>query len=226
MSRFTGFLIGVLICVLLVWAAGSHAATPLPPAPAQGWCYDTTGVYGYNGVRGCPNTPPPPDPGAYPSLSVTWYSYQYPNGTSRTVTNMDYMELVGRIYATDTPLPWPGASPTFSFYANPNGYARLHVHITPGVRPRTLVTNSYHGALHGVPLRAAIVAPGAPWPTGARAGCFSPSQIENDGVLLTFGVGLGPNASWCQIPVTGGDYDVLIGFANLAQRGPLVLSWH
>lgn len=88
----------------------AHAATPLPPAPTNGWCFDAFTSTGYNGVRACPQPPPPPPP---PSGRITTSNIAYvpATGSVRFTSITECSAIWGHASPFDAEIPWPPGRP-------------------------------------------------------------------------------------------------------------------
>lgn len=150
-----------LLLLLLLSLSTAHAATPLPPAPPNGYCYDSAGDAGFIGVRPCPTTPPPPPPPAGTLLraNITYIAHGVPE-TAPNVDLTDWTPVWGRIDVTDgahhalVPQPWYGANgstPQFFLPNNQQICARFVVPtntpMNPGINPTTHLPYTY-GPLH------------------------------------------------------------------------------
>ena len=218
MTRRTAILSAILV-LECVWAVVAYAATPLPPAPSQGWCYDAINADGYYGVKVCGDTPPPPnDPGAYTSLPVTWMST--PPATATTNVTQ-FFNVFGRC-TPSSPVPiWPGRGCVSEKYQDTSAKylrMRLAMPLNPGTLAHFIKVDSYGTTVSGV--KIAVVAPGAAWPTGDATACYVPKAVNNQpAIYINPGA---PNGSKCSVPA-GSSVDVLVdGLSN----GWVGLSWN
>jgi hypothetical protein len=119
----------IIAAIVLVCAITARAATPLPPAPANGWCYDSTSAQGYNGVRACPQQPPPPPPAA--GRQLTGHVAYTPNGGVRYPGGLtEWAGIFGHATAIDAEFAFPGRSnsqPTITDFVR-GKYVAFHVH--------------------------------------------------------------------------------------------------
>lgn len=211
-----------LAALLAVFVCASHcsAATPLPPAPSTGWCYDSFTTPNYNGVRACVDQPPPPnDPGAYTNLVVTWL--QTPPVTVMTDVTQ-FFNLFGHIKPSLPIQGWPGVSgATIKYQDSGARYARLRLAMpaNPGTLSHFLKLVSY-GTTPGAVVRMAVVPAGAPWPTGEATACFVPHAV-NDQPAININPGA-PNRSKCSVSPSS-VVDVLV---DTAPNGWIALSFN
>lgn len=87
------------------------SATPLPPAPPQGWCTDGSNNTGYYGVRNCPDQPPPVGTCPAGRMTVGDVAYLVSLSSASTVRGVDLTKaenIWGRVSPTDPikPFPW------------------------------------------------------------------------------------------------------------------------
>jgi hypothetical protein len=126
MTKLTGFLLGTLAIVSLASCfPNAHAATPLPPAPANGWCDDGSTATGYYGVRNCPDAPPPPPPAAG-RQTIGRVAYQSAGVAVRDLT--EFASVFGHATADDAVIGWPGrhnSQPTILEFVR-GAYVALH----------------------------------------------------------------------------------------------------
>lgn len=210
-----------ILALELIWVGNLHAATPLPPAPVQGWCYASQDAGTYNGVTGCPNTPPPVDPGAYTTAQVTWM--QSPNIT-RSTDVTQFFNVFGHINPNLPVQQWPGANgATVTMPDQSARYYRMRftMPLNPGTLSHFLKAVSYGKSPANLRARFAVVAPGAPWPTGPDTPCWKSSVAFDDGVALNINPGA-PNTSKCTWPA-GATNDVLI---DAIGNGVLALTFN
>jgi hypothetical protein len=196
----------------------SKAATPLPPAPAHGYCYDSFITPNYNGVRECPGTTPPPvDPGAYQTLSVTWL------GDDRAPHTIDVTRcenLWGRMNFAQPIIGWPYKTATVKWSKQDARYLRCRIRMpaNPGTLSHAFKVVSYGTT---IPVRMALVSPGAPWPTGTvRTACFVPVAV-NDQPAIHVNPGA-PNSSKCSLGANA-EGDLLVD-AGAGQRGSISVA--
>jgi hypothetical protein len=218
MKRFLIALAALL--ALFVCASHCAAATPLPTAPAQGWCYDSFTTPNYNGVRACSDQPPPSDPGAYTNLVVTWM--QTPPVARATDVTM-FANVVGHILPALPIQPWPFASgTTVKWLDNSARYMRMRLTVpaNPGTLSHFIKAVSY-GPTRGIRARFALVPADAAWPTGADTACYKADQGFSDQTVLTLNPGA-PNPYKCPI-AAGGTYDVLI---DALTSGTIGIAWN
>jgi hypothetical protein len=121
--------IAAIIATIVLVCSLAHAATPLPPAPAFGWCSDGSNSAGFFGVRGCPQPPPPPPPAA--GRQLTAHIAYTPRGGVRYPGGLtEWAGIFGHAIATDAEMPWPGRSnsqPTIVDFVR-GKYVSFHVH--------------------------------------------------------------------------------------------------
>lgn len=230
-NRRLGALIGALIVVSIFWFASTgHAAEVRTSASgfnvshngvAQ-FCTHNLSVSGdvYNFTDDCSVVPPPVDPGAYTRVNVTWLTHGIHQTVSTDVTQ--FFNVWGHINPTLPVQLWAGAGgTTVALVDNSPKYYRLRLNmpINPGTLSHVLTAVSY-GSTQGLRANFAVVAPGAPWPTGATTPCWKPSQPASDQGVLNINPGA-PNTSKCSVPA-GTSADVLI---EVIGNGTIALQW-
>jgi len=174
------------------------------------------GIYNFCDAQPqCENTPPPPiDPGAYTMLAVSWLG-DAPTPHTIDVTRCE--NLWGRMTFAQTPiLGWPYRTPTVRWNKTDNRYLRCRITMpaNPGTLSHSFKTVNYSSL---IPVKMALVSPGAPWPTGSRTACFIPLTV-NDQPALYVNPGA-PNTSKCSLGANQ-QADLLIDSAN-GQRGQI-----
>lgn len=179
----------------------------------------TGNIWNFSGT--C-NTPPPPvDPGAYTNMVVNWLVF--PSTPPRSTDVRVFGNIFGRINSNVPAVGWDFANgATVQLQDNSSKYYRMHVSIPPGTPPSTghfLKAVSYGKSPANLHAKFAIVATGAPWPTGAANGCYTPDSAFGDFRVLNINFNGPPNTSKCSV---GNEFDVL---ADAIGNGTMALSW-
>lgn len=175
----------------------------------------------YNFIGECSTPPPPVDPGAYTSALVTWITHQQTRGMT-DVTR--FSSLFGRsgFNTPAVPIAYPYISGTeVSLPDNTEKYYRFRIDVplNAGTLSHFVKTDSYQTTVPGV--RLALVAPGAPWPTGAATSCYAPLAVNNQPALW---INPGPaNRSKCSV-APGTSVDLLIDATQPNARGTIGVS--
>lgn len=162
------------------------AATPLPPAPAQGYCYDSQTTAGYNGVRACAVQPPPPE--AAGRILTSNISYVPATGAVRFTSVTEWSAVLGHATPVDAESPFPGKSNAQPAILNfkRTGYLALHFRPT-AVSPKFgWVTHTEYN--YGADLT---------WAISTVPGDFNPSNALCKGALPGETVG-----RWTTVPAT------------------------
>jgi hypothetical protein len=226
MSRITGFAIGIGFVLGLCWIV-SRAAAPLPPAPTQGWCWDTNDANGYNGVKGCPVAPPPVnDPNALNVIIGKYTSHACSNFA--TSTGQDFGSTFGQGMTVWPYHPSTGIAMTLPPLGRYYG-GIINTGLNPGIQPHYLKGDPYAGscnpALHstaGARVNVRVVPVGnTPAPTGLCVKNGVPFD-SNAWVWLKF-AGT-PNTSHC-LGVIGGQYRYVVENAGTTPIAAL-LTWN
>ena len=161
------------------------AVTPLPPAPSNGYCYDGWSVAGYNGVRNCPQ-PPPPAAGRIMTSNI---AYVPATGSVRFTTVTEWSAIWGHATPFDAETPFPGrsnAQPTVMNFTR-TGYIAAHFQPTlTGAKFGWLTHTEYN---YGADLT---------WAISSAAGDFNPVNAICKG-SATSGQTIG---RWTTVPGT------------------------
>ena len=227
MTRFTAFLIGFAIVIVgfaSCQRASSQTVYNVQHNGAPQFCATTVAVSGSNyNFTGTCNTPPPPnDPGAYTTLTVTWIVKPLEIPAVTDVTQ--FFNLFGHIKPTLPVQQWPGANgTTVKYLDNSPKYLRMRLVMpsNPGTLSHFLKAVSY-GTTQGLHAKFAVVAAGAAWPTGTTdTPCYKHDQIFSDQVVLNINPGA-PNTSKCTV-AAGSTVDVLV---DALTNGSVALSFN
>lgn len=178
-------------------------------------------VWNFSGT--CGVTPPPVDPGAYTTAAVKWLTF--PVTPTRTIDVTQFANVFGRINSlVVTPLPWTYANgASVQLVDTGPKYFRLHGSIAPGTPPSQVILTaigSYGSSPAGLRARFAIVATGAPWPTGTANGCWVPDTQFRDNRIMSLKYRQGSTTNFqCSVP---NEFDVLID--ALGAGGTMAIS--
>lgn len=188
----------------------AHAATPLPPAPANGYCFDSFTTPNYNGVRECPSAPPPfnppNDPNALNTITGTFASHTC--GRFGTNNGQNFGELFGRPEGAGAVInTWPyRPSTSVAIMLPPHGryYGGVgQMPANPGTARHYLKADLYGGSCGlrtspGARLNARVIPVGI---TPAFAGiCSKTGAAADGGVLVTINP-TGFNSAMCNVPI-------------------------
>ena len=214
-----------LLVLGCAYCAHSGAATPLPPAPGNGWCSDGSNTTGYFGVRACQGvTPPPVDAGALLRGNVTYQD----GGTVQNVDLTQMANVYGRASATEPVKGW-----AFAGGSRPKLTLPIGKHLNMGFfldGDSTGTTGSIQGSQYGSSNRAIYVQVLESLPGSAPVPVFYRDHDSRGRPLLfnespwIFLVRNQPRTE-SKCPVRAGyNYQVVIGY--LDQRGgTMVTQW-
>jgi hypothetical protein len=187
MKRF--MLASAALLAVFACASQCRAAAPLPPAPTQGWCYDTVSSTGYSGVRACEGVIPPPsvDP-----LAMTNVLLQYSwRPCSQKVVNLSQLsDVASRNSGTDLHpnFTWPFKNSSFGFTKAHGRHwaADFSLPLNPGTLRHALKGVTYANCF-GTPSIAPIVWKVEPLGTTPRpAGTCNGTSPMNNGSFVNF----------------------------------------
>jgi hypothetical protein len=198
--------------LLLLLALSAHAATPLPPAPANGWCDDGSTATGYYGVRNCPDAPPPPPPAAG-RQTIGRVAYQSAGVAVRDLT--EFASVFGHATADDAVIGWPGrhnSQPTILEFVR-GGYVALHVHTNAlGQVPNFgYVGHTEYNA--GFDPKVSWSRSPGDFSASLGANCYNP-RVQSGGQLVPYATPLTGYLAFCHLPPNA---DV---FFNIAMAVP------
>lgn len=131
------------LALLLILFGTAQAQTPLPPAPAAGWCSDGSNATGYFGVRGCPVTPPPVDP--IDPLGMNTITGKYANHACSPLSTSNGQDFGAVFFGT----AYPYRPQTSAFFTIPSGkrYSPIiHMPQNPGIERHFLKADPYGGS--------------------------------------------------------------------------------
>lgn len=155
-GRFRALLIIAAYVALLIATAALRPAraadlTPLPAAPATGWCYAGTvcnaqRICTYAGVQACPDSTVVDPPGRQRAAQI-----RYPNAPgsrTRTADLAFWDSLFGHRTDTDPVSPWPGAAGTAPAVMQFTGDGYVALEFTPTRHAQVTVNvSSYNGVV-------------------------------------------------------------------------------
>lgn len=198
----------VLTAMIVFVCALASAATPLPPAPSFGWCYDGSNATGFYGVRSCP-APPPPAAGRITASNIAYV----PSSGVRFTGVTEWAAIWGHATATDVEVPFPGRSNSSPSIVNFTRGGYLAAHFKPsgaGARFGYITHTEYN---YGGDLT---------WSISTAAGDFNPANPKCRGAT-TSGQTIGrwttaptSYASFCPV-AQGVDYYLNVKLTNPAQ---------
>lgn len=203
------FLIALALLATFACASESRDATPLPPAPTNGYCYDSFTAPNYSGVRECSVTPPfnpPNDPNALNNISGRFASHTC--GFFATNDGQIFSSLFGRGEGVGATVitTWPYRPSTSVSISLPPHSRYLggvgQMPTNPGVSRHSLKGDPYGGSCGlrtspGARVDVRVVPVGT---TPAFAGiCSKPAVPFDGGPWVTINPS-GFNSTMCNVP--------------------------